>query len=114
MSKPQAGWLAWVTCAGLALASASCSKHPASEGAGTGGSGKPAPLGQASARLGGKEITLEVDDLRVGDSGGAVPTTSSFVTGDPITARGDVPNGKGLEAQIQWHLQPVGPQTGDA
>ncbi|WP_158501681.1 hypothetical protein [Vitiosangium sp. GDMCC 1.1324] len=114
MRKPRAGWLAGIACIGIALAAASCSKC-SGEQAGTGGSGEPAPLGQDGTKQGGKDISLEVTGLTIGNAGAAAaPKTTSFVVGDPITARGRVRNAAELESHIQWSLQPVKPQTGDA
>ncbi|MCY1074804.1 hypothetical protein [Archangium lansingense] len=115
MSKLRAGWLAGVACIGIALGGLSCAKRPASEEAtGTGGSGEKAPLGQASAKQGGQEIFLEVLELSVGKPEKDEASRTSFVTGEPISTRGRVRNAKELESRIQWHLQPVGPQTADA
>ncbi|MFY0528203.1 hypothetical protein ACN28I_35275 [Archangium gephyra] len=113
MSRPRAGWRAWFACMAIVLAGCTCSKHPGAEQEGTGGSGAPAPLGQDSARQGGEEIILEVLDLSVGGEG-AEASGTSFVTGESITARGRVRNADGLDARIQWSLQPVGPHTGPA
>ncbi len=115
MRKPRAGWLAGIACIGIALGGLSCSKRPApEEDAGTGGAGESAPLGQAAAKQGGEEIALEVLDLSVGDPGKDEGSRTSFVTGEPISTRGRVRNAEELEDRIQWHLQPVGPQTADA
>lgn len=100
----------------IVLAGCTCSKRPASEQEGTGGAGgagEPAPLGQDSTRRENEEIALEVVELSVGGEG-AETSGTSFVTGEPITARGRVRNAEELEARIQWSLQPVGPQTGPA
>lgn len=116
MSKPWVGWRVGLACLGIALGGISCSKRPAAEDAGTGGAGgaqEPAPLGQDSATLGREEVTLEVTGLSVSGSGGEKASTS-FVTGDPISVKGRVRNAQELEDHIQWHLQPVGPQTADA
>jgi len=115
MSKPRAGWLAGVACIGIALGGLSCSKRPApEENAGTGGSGEPAPLGRDATRQGGKEIALEVLDLTVGKPEKDEGSRTSFVTGEDIVTHGRVRNEEDREAHIQWHLQPVGPQTADA
>ena len=113
VSKPQAGWRAWFACMAIVLAGCTCSKRPGAEQGGTGGSGEPAPLGQDSTRRGGEEIVLEVLDVSVGGEG-AEASGTSFVTGESITARGRVRNADGLDARIQWSLQPVGAQTGPA
>ncbi len=112
MSRPQAGWRAWFACMVLVLAGCTCSKRPGAE-EGTGGSGAPAPLGQDGTRRDGEEIVLEVLDVTVGGEG-AEASGTSFVTGEPITARGRVRNAEDLDSRIQWSLQPVGPQTGPA
>ena len=114
MRKPRAGWLAGIVCIGIALGGLSCSKRPAPEEAGTGGAGEKAPLGQASAKQGEQEIFLEVLELSVGKPEKDEASRTSFVTGEPISTRGRVRNAKELEGRIQWHLQPVGPQTADA
>jgi hypothetical protein len=114
MSKPQAGWLAGIACIGIVLGGLSCSKRPAPEEAGTGGSGEPAPLGRDATKQGGKEVALEVLDLTVGKPGKDEPARSSFITGEDISSRGRVRNATELEKGIRWHLQPVGPQTADA
>jgi hypothetical protein len=118
MRKRWAGWRVGLACFGVALGGISCSKRPAAEDAGTGGSGgpvEPVPLGHDSTKLGNEDITLEVTSLSVSGSGGGekAPSTS-FVTGDPLSVKGRVRGGEGLEEHIQWHLQPVGPQTADA
>jgi hypothetical protein len=114
MSKPRAGWLAGIACIGIALGGLSCSKRPAPEEAGTGGAGEPAPLGRDATKQGGQEIALEVLNLTVGNPGKDEGSRTSFITGEPISSRGRVRNATELEKGIQWHLQPVGPQTADA
>ncbi len=114
MSKPRAGWLAGITCVGLVLGGLSCSSIPPEEEAETKGAGEPAPLGRGTARQGREEIALEVLDLTVGKPGKDEGSRTSFITGEPISTRGRVRNAQGLEGRIQWHLQPVGPQTADA
>jgi hypothetical protein len=116
MNKPRAGWRVGLACLGIALGGISCSKRPAEE-AGTGGAGgaeEPAPLGQDSAKQGREELSLEVVDLTVSGSERDEASKTSFVTTDAITARGRVRNAEELEERIQWHLQPVAPQTADA
>lgn len=116
MKKPWAGWRVGLACLGVALGGISCSKSSEKAGTGgAGGAGASAPLGQDSTTLGREQVTLEVDSLSVSGSGGSEKApSSSFVTGDPISVKGSVRGGQGLDEHIQWHLQPVLPQTADA
>ncbi|KFA87333.1 hypothetical protein [Archangium violaceum] len=111
MSGTRTDWRAWLACVAMVLAGCTCSKHPGEEG--TGGAGAPEPLGQDSMRREDEEIVLEVLDVSVGGEG-AEASRTSFVTGEPITARGRVRNAEELEPRIQWSLQPVGAHTGPA
>ncbi len=102
-----------VACIGVILG-CSCSKRSASEQdggtGGAGGAGEEAPLGQDGTRRDGEELVLEVLEVSV-EGPGAAPSQTSFVTGESITVRGRVRNGKELEERIQWSLQPVGTHT---
>ncbi len=116
MSKPRVGGWVWVACIGVILG-CSCSKRSVSEQdggtGGAGGAGEEAPLGQDGTRRDGEELVLEVLEVSV-EGPGAAPSQTSFVTGESITVRGRVRNGKELEERIQWSLQPVGTHTGVA
>jgi hypothetical protein len=117
LSKRRASWLVGMACVGLALGGPSCSRRadPGSDAGtgGAGGAGEEAPLGQDGTQREGEELVLEVLELSV-EGPGAAPAQTSFVTGESITSRGRVRNGRELEARIQWSLQPVGPQSGAA
>lgn len=99
-------WMTWLTgvlCLGVLVG---CKELP-----GTGGSGLPGDETQVD----GRQVALEIVEVRAGGESTAPPRTSFIAPGEELTVRARLVNAPADEEErIQWTVSPVGPHTGPA
>ncbi len=108
MERRRTRWLAWGLCLGLGLG-AGCTRQ---QEEGTGGSG---PLPQDEETVDGREVALQITEVRTKGSGESAARTSFIAPGEEVVVRARLVNvPEALAERIRWTVTPVGPHTGPA